>query len=73
MTTHSNTQRPAISLVASATRRTAVLQLAAQAEDHGFTHVACPSLGAAMPLCTSLAHATTTLRYFTSIQPIYLA
>jgi len=50
-----------------------VLTLAAQAQDLGFTHVACPSLGAAMPLCTSLAHATTTLRYFTSIQPIYLA
>ena len=26
-----------------------------------------------MPLCVSLAHATTTLKYFTSIQPIYLA
>lgn len=65
--------RPAISLVASPTRRGGVLQLAADAERHGFTHVACPSLGAAMPLCTSLAHTTTTLKYFTSIQPIYLA
>lgn len=64
---------PAISLVASPTRRGSVLQLAAEAERRGFTHVACPSLGAAMPLCTSLAHATTTLKYFTSIQPIYLA
>ncbi|MFZ9795249.1 MAG: LLM class flavin-dependent oxidoreductase [Ilumatobacteraceae bacterium] len=64
---------PAISLVASPTRRGAVLQLAREAEDRGFTHVACPSLGAAMPLCTSLAHVTTTLSYFTSIQPIYLA
>ncbi|NCX18013.1 MAG: LLM class flavin-dependent oxidoreductase [Acidimicrobiia bacterium] len=73
VTKPSSTQRPAISLVASATRRNAVLQLAAQAESHGFTHVACPSLGAAMPLCTSLAHATTSLRFFTSIQPIYLA
>ena len=64
---------PAISLVASPTRRAGVLQLAREAQDRGFTHVACPSLGAAMPLCTSLAHATTTLHYFTSIQPIYLA
>jgi len=64
---------PAISLVASATRRVGVLQLAAEAEQRGFTHVACPSLGAAMPLCTSLAHSTKTLQYFTSIQPIYLS
>lgn len=64
---------PAISLVASPTRRGSVLQLAAEAERRGFTHVACPSLGAAMPLCTSLAHSTSTLSYFTSIQPIYLA
>lgn len=69
-TTH---QLPAISLVASATRRVGVLQLAAEAEQRGFTHVACPSLGAAMPLCTSLAHSTKTLQYFTSIQPIYLS
>lgn len=71
--TSSPHRMPAISLVASPTRRTSVLQLAAEAEQRGFTHVACPSLGAAMPLCTSLAHATTTLKYFTSIQPIYLA
>lgn len=71
--TSSPQQFPAISLVASPTRRTAVLQLAAEAEQRGFTHVACPSLGAAMPLCTSLAHSTSTLRHFTSIQPIYLA
>ena len=64
---------PAISLVASATRRVGVLQLAAEAEQRGFTHVACPSLGAAMPLCTSLAHSTEKLKYFTSIQPIYLS
>ena len=64
---------PAISLVASATRRVGVLQLAAEAEQRGFTHVACPSLGAAMPLCTSLAHSTESLQYFTSIQPIYLS
>lgn len=71
--TSSPHQFPAISLVASPTRRSSVLQLAAEAERRGFTHVACPSLGAAMPLCTSLAHSTSTLRYFTSIQPIYLA
>ncbi len=73
MSSNTQHQRPAISLVASPTRRSGVLQLAREAQDRGFTHVACPSLGAAMPLCVSLAHATTTLHYFTSIQPIYLA
>jgi alkanesulfonate monooxygenase SsuD/methylene tetrahydromethanopterin reductase-like flavin-dependent oxidoreductase (luciferase family) len=73
MTAPANPRLPAISLVASPTRRAGVLALAKDAQDRGFTHVACPSLGAAMPLCTSLAHATSSLRYFTSIQPIYLA
>ena len=73
MSTMTHQKPPALSLVASPTRRTAVLNLAAEAEQRGFTHVACPSLGAAMPLCTSLAHVTSTLRYFTSIQPIYLS
>jgi len=68
-----HSSRPAISLVAPPTKRGAVLSLAAEAEKRGFTHVACPSLGAAMPLCVSIAHSTSTLRYFTSIQPIYLA
>ena len=73
MTSSTQHLRPAISLVASPTRRSGVLQLAREAQDRGFTHVACPSLGAAMPLCVSLAHATSSLQYFTSIQPIYLA
>lgn len=73
MATSTQKKRPAISLVASPSRRAGVLQLAREAQDRGFTHVACPSLGAAMPLCVSLAHTTTTLQYFTSIQPIYLA
>jgi len=73
MTSSTQHLRPAISLVASPTRRAGVLQLAREAQDRGFTHVACPSLGAAMPLCVSLAHATSSLQYFTSIQPIYLA
>lgn len=71
--TSSPPRYPAVSLVASATRRASVLQLAAQAEQRGFTHVACPSLGAALPLCVSLAHSTSTLQFFTSVQPIYLA
>ncbi len=63
--------RPAISLVASPTKRHALIDLAKEAERRGFTGIACPSLGAAMALCTSLAHETTTLRFWSSIQPIY--
>jgi alkanesulfonate monooxygenase SsuD/methylene tetrahydromethanopterin reductase-like flavin-dependent oxidoreductase (luciferase family) len=63
--------RPAISLVASPTKRRALIDLAKEAERRGFAGIACPSLGAAMALCTSLAHETTTIRFWSSIQPIY--
>lgn len=65
------TFRPAISLVATANKRAAVLDLARQAETLGFSGIACPSLGAAMGFCVSLAHATKTIKFWTSIQPIY--
>jgi alkanesulfonate monooxygenase SsuD/methylene tetrahydromethanopterin reductase-like flavin-dependent oxidoreductase (luciferase family) len=57
--------------VASPTKRRVLLDLAKEAERRGFTGIACPSLGAAMGLCTSLAHETTTIRFWSSIQPIY--
>jgi len=63
--------RPAVSLVATAKKRSAVLDLALQAEKFGFAGIACPSLGAAMGFCTSLAHETKTIKFWTSIQPIY--
>ncbi len=69
--TNSETFRPAISLVASANKRAAVLELAKQAETIGLSGIACPSLGAAMAFCVSLAHATETIKFWTSIQPIY--
>ena len=69
--TNSETFRPAISLVASANKRAAVLELAKQAETIGLSGIACPSLGAAMAFCVSLAHATKTIKFWTSIQPIY--
>ena len=69
--TNSETFRPAISLVATANKRSAVLELARQAETLGFSGIACPSLGAAMAFCVSLAHATNTIKFWTSIQPIY--
>lgn len=62
---------PALSLVASPTKRADVLELAREAEHLGVEGIACPSLGGTMGLCTSLAHATSTVRLWTSIQPLY--
>jgi alkanesulfonate monooxygenase SsuD/methylene tetrahydromethanopterin reductase-like flavin-dependent oxidoreductase (luciferase family) len=66
------TTLPAVSLVSPAGKRAAILELAAEIERRGFSGIACPSLGGAMGLCVSLAHVTSTIPYWTSIQPIYL-
>jgi alkanesulfonate monooxygenase SsuD/methylene tetrahydromethanopterin reductase-like flavin-dependent oxidoreductase (luciferase family) len=62
---------PAVSVVATPTKRSAILELAARLDEMGFPALACPSLGGTLGLCTSLAHETRSIRYFTSIQPIY--
>jgi alkanesulfonate monooxygenase SsuD/methylene tetrahydromethanopterin reductase-like flavin-dependent oxidoreductase (luciferase family) len=63
--------RPALSIVASPTKRRAILELAVEAENKGISGLACPSLGGTMGLCVSLAHVTSRINYWTSIQPIY--
>jgi alkanesulfonate monooxygenase SsuD/methylene tetrahydromethanopterin reductase-like flavin-dependent oxidoreductase (luciferase family) len=63
--------RPALSIVATSGKRRAILDLAVEAERRGFAGLACPSLGGTMGLCVSLAHETTTIPFWTSIQPIY--
>ncbi|MFM8793978.1 MAG: LLM class flavin-dependent oxidoreductase, partial [Acidimicrobiales bacterium] len=63
--------RPALSIVATAGKRQAMLDIAVEAERRGFSGIACPSLGGTMGLCVSLAHVTSTIPYWTSIQPIY--
>ena len=63
--------RPALSVVATPNKRRAILELAAEAETRGFSGLAIPSLGATMGLCVSLAHVTSRINYWTSIQPIY--
>jgi alkanesulfonate monooxygenase SsuD/methylene tetrahydromethanopterin reductase-like flavin-dependent oxidoreductase (luciferase family) len=63
--------RPALSVVATPNKRRAILDLAVEAENRGFSGLACPSLGGTMGLCVSLAHATSRINYWTSIQPIY--
>lgn len=71
MTSVQDSFRPAISIVASPTKRQAIIELAVEAENQGFSGLACPSLGATMGLCVSVAHATSQIPYWTSIQPIY--
>ena len=63
--------RPALSIVATAGKRQAMLDIAVEAETRGFSGIACPSLGGTMGLCVSLAHVTHSINYWTSIQPIY--
>ena len=63
--------KPAISLVATPKKRQAILDLAVEAEHRGFAGIACPSLGGTMGLCVSLAHATNSIPFWTSIQPMY--
>ena len=64
---------PALSLVASPGKRRAVLDLAVEAEERGFSGIACPSLGSAMSLSVSLALVTRHIPFWTSIQPIYFS
>lgn len=63
---------PALSVVGSPTKRMAILELAVEAERRGFAGLACPG-GGSLALCGSLAHLTSTIPFWTSIQPIYLS
>lgn len=58
-------------MVAPAKKRHAILEFARRAEELKFAGIACPSLGATMGLCVSLAHSTNEIKFWTSIQPIY--
>lgn len=63
---------PAVSLAAVAGRRRDTVALAIEIEERGFDGIYCPSFGDSLGLCLSIAHATTSIRFGTSIQPIYL-
>ena len=64
---------PALSLIGSPNKRNGILELAAEAETRGFAGLACPGVGGNLALCVSLAHVTTQISFWSSIQPIYLA
>jgi alkanesulfonate monooxygenase SsuD/methylene tetrahydromethanopterin reductase-like flavin-dependent oxidoreductase (luciferase family) len=65
-------QMPAISLAAVPGRRMPVVEAAVEAERRGFSGIYGPSLGDALGLCLSIAHATKTVPFGTTVQPIYL-
>jgi len=65
--------KPAVSLVATAGKRAALLEVARDLDERGFAGIACPSLGGTISLCVSLAHVTKGIKFWTSIQPIYLS
>jgi alkanesulfonate monooxygenase SsuD/methylene tetrahydromethanopterin reductase-like flavin-dependent oxidoreductase (luciferase family) len=62
---------PALSLAAVPGRRNATLELAKEIERRGFPAIFCPSLGDNLALCEALALTTRTVRFGTSITPIY--
>jgi alkanesulfonate monooxygenase SsuD/methylene tetrahydromethanopterin reductase-like flavin-dependent oxidoreductase (luciferase family) len=63
---------PAVSFVATPGRSRHAGEVAVDIERRGFAGLYCPSVGTdQLSFCVSVAHATTTLVFGTSIQPIY--
>jgi alkanesulfonate monooxygenase SsuD/methylene tetrahydromethanopterin reductase-like flavin-dependent oxidoreductase (luciferase family) len=62
---------PALALAAVAGRRKTTVELAQEIQRRGFSGIYCASFGDGMGLCLSMAHATRTIRFGTSIVPIY--
>lgn len=64
-------QKPAVALAAAVGRRKWTVETAKRLEDAGFAGIYCASFGDGMGLCLSIAHATSSIRFGTSIIPIY--
>src|SRR5215208_1668935 len=62
---------PALSLVAVPGRRRITLDVAREAERHGFAGLYVPSIFGNMAQCTALALATERIPFATAIAPIY--
>jgi alkanesulfonate monooxygenase SsuD/methylene tetrahydromethanopterin reductase-like flavin-dependent oxidoreductase (luciferase family) len=62
---------PALALAAAVGRRNATVDLAREIERRGFQGIYCASFGDSVGLCLSIAHATTNIRFGTSIANIY--
>jgi alkanesulfonate monooxygenase SsuD/methylene tetrahydromethanopterin reductase-like flavin-dependent oxidoreductase (luciferase family) len=64
-------QMPAVALAAATGRRKWTVEVAQKLEAQGFQGIYCASFGDGMGLCLSIAHNTKTIRFGTSIMPIY--
>ena len=62
---------PALSVIGTPGKRSAILELAAEADRRGFAGLASPGVHGNLALCGSLAHVTSRIPFWTSIQPIY--
>lgn len=62
---------PALSVIGTPTKRQALLDVAAEADRLGFAGLASPGIHGNLALCGSLAHVTSRIPFWTSIQPIY--
>ena len=62
---------PALSVIGVAGKRATILELAVEAERRGFAGLASPGVNGNLALCGSLAHVTSRIPFWTSIQPIY--
>ena len=69
-TPFSPTGLPALSVIGTAGKRAAILELAAEADRRGFAGLASPGIHGNLALCGSLA-VTQRIPFWTSIQPIY--
>lgn len=62
---------PALSLAAMPGRRQATIEMAQEIERRGFSGIYCPSVQDSLSLCLAVGLATKTIRFGTSISPIY--
>ena len=62
---------PALSLVAVPGRRIMTLELAREIEARGFSGIYCPSIAGGLALCEGIAQVTETIKFGTSVSPIY--
>ena len=62
---------PALSVIGTPTKRNAILELAAEADRRGFAGLASPGVHGNLAMAGSLAHVTSRIPFWTSIQPIY--
>ncbi len=58
-------------MIGTPTKRTAILDLAAEADKRGFAGLASPGVHGNLAMAGSLAHVTSRIPFWTSIQPIY--